>query len=54
MNLNHDGEVYKHCCQLWSNPKDELWMTLEDDRVEIRCIDHPEVLLGYADDLPEV
>lgn len=53
MHLNNDGEVYKHCCDKWSNPKDELWIYHNDGKVGIYCIEHEHCLLGYENDLPE-
>lgn len=51
MFLNSDGEVYKHCCNKWVDPKNELWIPNDTGRIGIYCIEHPEVLLGYEDDL---
>jgi hypothetical protein len=52
MKLNDRGEVWKHCCMEWVDPKKELWIYQEDDRVAIYCMEH-DVLLGYEDDLPQ-
>lgn len=51
MHLNHEGEVYKHCCNKWTNPKEELWIPDDNGRVGIYCIEHDKVLLGFEDDL---
>jgi hypothetical protein len=52
MQLNSDGEVYKHCCDKWTDPYAELWTDREDDKIaDIWCLEHPQVHLGYASDL---
>lgn len=53
MHLNSDGQVYKPCCMAWVDPRNELWIPRDDGRVDIVCINHPEVHLEYEDDLPE-
>ena len=51
MQLNHEGEVWKHCCQVWSDPNQELWISRDDGEVEIYCMLHSDCLLGYEKDL---
>jgi len=52
MNINHEGEVWKHCCGKWANPYLQLWTDRDDDKIaDIWCIDHPECHLGFASDL---
>jgi hypothetical protein len=54
MHLNHEGQVWVRCCQEWRDPYKELWIFRENDnRIDIVCIKHPEVHLGYDDDLPQ-
>ena len=52
VNLN-SGQVWKHCCLKYSDPYKELWIPDDLGRCGIYCIEHPEVLLGFEDDLPE-
>ncbi len=53
MLINHEGEIWKHCCSKWSAPKDELWIYKDDGEVEIYCINHDTVLLCLEKDLDE-
>ena len=49
MHLNADGDVYVRCCMQWRDPYTELWIPRDDGRIDICCIVHPEVHLGYDD-----
>jgi hypothetical protein len=51
MHLNHEGEVWVRCCLEWHDPARELWILREDGRTDIVCRKHPDVHLGYEDDL---
>jgi len=55
MNLSKDGsEVWAHCCMKWLPVKDCLWMTRDDGIIEICCLEHEAVILGYDYDLPSL
>jgi hypothetical protein len=54
MHLNHEKtEVWCHACLEWHDILTEtLWYPRDnDDRIDIVCGNHPEVHLGYDDDL---
>ena len=51
MHLNADGDVWVRCCMQWRDPNRELWLYRDDGRVDIVCIHHPDVHLGFDDDL---
>ncbi len=53
MHLNDKGEVYKHCCMVWNDPNEELWIPDDTGRIGIYCMEHDQVLLGYEDEIPE-
>ncbi len=53
MLINHEGEIWKKCCQHWSDPKNELWISCDDGEVEIYCFIHDTVLLCLEKDLDE-
>jgi hypothetical protein len=54
MHLNSDGQVWVRCCQKWRDPLQELWLVRDDGVVDIVCMHHNEVHLGFDYDLPEI
>ena len=51
MQLNTDGDVWVRCCMEWRNPFQELWIPRDDGRIDIFCLVHNEVHLGFDSDL---
>jgi hypothetical protein len=58
MNIDHNGNVWCHCCLKWHDINTEtLWIPRDDGRVDIVCMDqYPEryIHLGFDDNLQEL
>lgn len=53
MQINADGDCWVRCCMQWRDPYKELWIPRDDGVIDIFCINHPEVHLGYESDLSD-